>query len=106
MDYQARRKQILVEMARIDSMEKGRVTEEHRESRRDGKTVRLGPYYKHQRWENGRNISRRVPKREVEALREAADGYHRFQSLAAEFVQITVAMTRAKTADDSKKKPG
>jgi hypothetical protein len=106
MNYEARRKQILTQMARINCMEKGRLNEEYRERTRDGKVVRLGPYYQYQRWEDGRNVSRRVPAGEVAQLREAVDGYHEFESLAKEYAQVTIAMTRQSAVDDSKKKPG
>jgi len=105
MEHQERRRQILDQMAQIECMEKGRLSEEYRESRRGGKAVRLGPYYKHQCWENGRNASRRVPAEEVERLREGVDGYHRFRELADEFVEETVAMTR-ESDGEGKKKPG
>ena len=105
MEHQKRRRQILDQMAQIECMEKGRLSEEYRESRKEGKTVRLGPYYKHQCWENGRNASRRVPAAEVERLREGVDGYHRFRELADEFVEATVSMTRESDDDEGKKKP-
>lgn len=106
MDIQKRRQQILVEMAQIDTMEKGRLTEEYRDSYKDGKPVRLGPYYKHQRWENGKNLSRRVPAAQAQELSEAVDGYHRFKALAEEYAELTVEATRAGAADQSKKKSG
>jgi hypothetical protein len=105
MDYEARRKQILKQMARINRMEKGRLNEEYRERTRDGETVRLGPYYKYQRWEAGRNVSRRVPATEVEQLRKAVEGYHEYDELAKEYAELTIAMTRQSAPDASKKKP-
>jgi len=104
MDYEERRAAVLAEMASITRMEKGRLTAEHREVKRDGKTLRLGPYYKHQRWENGRNLSKRVPAKDAEALKDAVEGYHRFQSLADAFVDVTVEMTRDAERQSSKKK--
>ena len=87
--------QILKQMAQIDSMAKGSMNTEYRESkRRDGEKVQLGPYYKHQRWENGRNVTRRVPAEEAEQVKKAVDGYHRFLELADEFVAVTVEMTQ------------
>ena len=106
MDQHKRRRQILKEMAQIDCMEKGRLTEEYRERRKDGERVRLGPYYKHQRWEEGRNVSRRVATGEVELLREAVDGYHEFEELSKEYAEITIGMTRQRSTGDTKKKPG
>ncbi len=58
MNNEARRKQILKQMAQIECMEKGQLTEEFRERLREGEVVRLGPYHKHQRWEDGRNRAR------------------------------------------------
>ena len=105
MNHEARRKQILKQMAQIDCMEKGRLTEEYRETYREGEKVRLGPYFKHQRWEDGRNISRRVPVGEAQHLRQAVEGYHQFEALADEYVQITIERTRQAGNHDSKKKP-
>jgi hypothetical protein len=106
MDIQNRRQQILVEMAQIDTMEKGRLTEEYRDSYKDGKPVKLGPYYKYQRWENGKNVSRRIPAVQAEAMRQAVDGYHRFKALAEEYAELTMQTTRAAAADQGKKQPG
>ena len=105
MEHQEKRRMILEKMAQIECMEKGRLSEEYREKHKDGKRVRLGPYYKHQCWENGRNASRRVPAAEVERLREGVDGYHRFRELADEFVEATVEMTRESAINEGKKKP-
>ena len=106
MNKQKRRHQILQEMASIKQMEKGRLTEEYRESFKNGKAERVGPYFKHQRWEDGRNLSRRVPADQAQQLRNAVEGYHQFEALANEYAEITIAMTReAADEHDSKKKP-
>jgi len=104
---QKRRQQILLEMAGIEQMEKGRLSAEFRESMREGKRVRLGPYYKHQCWEDGQNRSRRVPEEEAEQLREAVEGYHQFRQLADEYAELTIQMTREQAqGTQGKKKPG
>ncbi len=52
MNYQEKREQILKQMAQIDSMARGSMKAEYRETKRkDGEKVQLGPYYKYQRWE-------------------------------------------------------
>lgn len=95
MNYQEKREQILKQMAQIDSMAKGSMNAEFRETtKKNGEKVQLGPYYKHQRWENGRNVTRRVPASEAEQLQKAVDGYHRFRQLADEYAEVTVAMTQ------------
>jgi hypothetical protein len=104
---QKRRQQILQEMAGIEQMEKGRLSAEYRESIRDGQRVKLGPYYKHQCWEDGQNRSRRVPAEQAEQLREAVEGYHQFRQLADEYVELTIQMTRQQAqGSQGKKKPG
>lgn len=96
------RRALLREMALIEHMEYGSLAEEYREAARgDGERSRNGPYYKHQKWENGRNHSRRVPVEEAQSLKEAVEGRQRFESLSAEFIELTVASTR--NADPSKK---
>jgi hypothetical protein len=91
---ESRRRAILKQMAEIVRMERGRVSAEYRSN---GAGIKpRGPYYKHQAWEKGRNVSRRVPLEQVEALEEAIQGYERFRELAEEYVKITVAMTRCK----------
>jgi hypothetical protein len=104
---QKRREQILRKMAGIKRMEKGRLAAEYRETIREGKTVRKGPYYKHQYWEQGHNVSRRVPVEEAETLREAVENYHEFRQLSDEYADLTIQMTRRQTgALQGKKKPG
>lgn len=105
MKHQKRRMQILQEMATIERMEKGQLTEEYRDSLKQGRTEQLGPYYKYQRWEEGRNLSRRVPEVDVPSLRTAIEGYHRYEALAKEYADITIEMTRQTPAADIKKKP-
>jgi hypothetical protein len=93
-------------MAQIDRMEKGRLSAEYSERIEEGKRVRQGPYYKHQCWEQGRNVSRRVPAEEAEELREAVDGYHKFKELSDEYSDLTIELTRKQAESPrGKKKP-
>ena len=75
------------------------------DSFKQGRTQRLGPYYKYQRWEQGRNLSRRVPQTEAPSLRMAIEGYHRYEALAKEYAELTIQMTRQAAPTDAKKKP-
>ena len=63
-----------------------------------------GPYYNHQTWEDGKNISRYVPRDQVPALREAIAGYKQFQTLVEQYVHLRVQASRAERTADSKKK--
>ena len=87
---------ILGEMATLTSMERGTLSEEYRagSSTEGGDPVQLGPYYKHQVWEGGRNVSRRVPPEQVPAMKDELANYERFTELAAAFTGQTIALTR------------
>jgi hypothetical protein len=91
------REAILADIAALTTMQRGTLAEEYRQ-RPDptGKgTIRLGPYYKHQCWENGRNLSRRVSPQEAPHLREDLANHERFEQLSEQLVSLTVAETRA-----------
>jgi DNA-binding transcriptional regulator YdaS (Cro superfamily) len=97
-----KRQQILQQMEQIDCMEQGSLQSETRPSSRDS-NQKQGPYFKHQIWEQGRNVSRRIPAEKAPALAKAIEGRKEFEKLAGQFVEATVAMTRAGTSTDSKK---
>jgi hypothetical protein len=63
-----------------------------------------GPYYNHQTWENGKNVSRYVPQDQVPALQQAIAGYEKFQNLMEQYVQLIIHKTRAEVAAGLKKK--
>jgi hypothetical protein len=63
-----------------------------------------GPYYNHQCYENGRNVSRYVPQEQAPDLKAAIDGYHRVQELMAQYVQLLVEKTRTEREAGAKKK--
>ena len=63
-----------------------------------------GPYYKHQAWENGQNLSRYVSRDQAAAVQEAIDGYQKFQELTEQYAQAVIDKTRAELAAHSKKK--
>ncbi len=92
------RKEILAELNDITTMERGTLAEEYRERPApDGQgAVRLGPYFKHQCWEDGRNRSRRVPVAEVEALSADLDNAQRFEALTSELANLAIAEGRVK----------
>lgn len=87
---------ILQDIAQIQRMDRGSVS-----------VIRQGPdgaYYNHQCSENGRSVSRYVSGEQVTGLKEAIKGYHRFQQLAGQYVQLLVEKTRAERQVGSKKK--
>ena len=87
---------ILQDIAQIQRLDRGSVS-----------VIRQGPegaYYNHQCYENGRNVSRYVPSEQVADLKEAIEGYRRFQQLVEQYVQLLVEKTRAERQASVKKK--
>lgn len=89
-------KDLLKQMAQIDQMERGKLC-----LLREGPS---GPYYKHQTWQEGKNVCRYVPRDQVPALQQAIDGYEKFQQLTQRYADMVIQKTRAELASGFKKK--
>jgi len=90
---QQERAQILQEMAAINAMIRGHLSQQTYRGQRAGQTVVHGPYHLLQRHERGRNNCQRVGPDELEAITDAVAGYRRFQELAERYAALTEAMT-------------
>lgn len=88
---------ILQQIAQIQSMERGKLS--------IIKESASGPFYKLQARENGKNVTRYVPREQAPALREAIEGYKQFQTLTEQYAREVITQTRAAIAAGSKKKP-
>jgi hypothetical protein len=64
-----------------------------------------GPFYKIQARENGKNVTRYVPREQVPAVQQAIEGYKQFQTLTGQYADEVITQTRAAIAAGSKKKP-
>jgi hypothetical protein len=87
---------ILQDIAQIQRLERGTLS-----------VIRQGPegpYYNHQCYENGKNVSRYVPLEQVPEVQQAIEGYHRLQQLVQQYVQIMLDKTRAERETGVKKK--
>lgn len=106
------RKSALDELALLTSIELGTLSEFHRiKPATDGSSaVRSGPYFKHQRWENGRNRSTYIPSDQVESLRQDLENGKRFQQITADLAAAAIQQSRARrsastpTPDTAEKK--
>ena len=59
-----------------------------------------GPYFQHQVWENGKNLSQRIRAEEAPALQTAIANRQLAEALAQEYIAVTVQWTR-QCADDA-----
>ena len=109
IELQQRREQILQEMAAIDRLRRGHLSEQFFKTTRQGKTFRQGPYYVLQRWFQGKNLCERISADQVEPIRQGVEGFKRFQRLAEEFAvvseQITLLAGRIPEAKKKRKPP-
>lgn len=89
-------RELLKQIAQIQQMERGKLC-----LLREGPT---GPYYKHQTWQDGKNVCRYVPRDQVPALQEAIAGFEKFQQLTEQYAELVIQKTRAERASGLKKK--
>jgi hypothetical protein len=103
-NFLTQRTHLIHQMASLQSMEQGSLKAEYRTSSAGGQTGQVGPYYKHQVWQDGRNVSRRISAEEAPGLEAAIANRQRFETLAAQFVDLTVAHTRQCQSATAQKK--
>jgi len=86
---------LLDQIADIQRMEPGKLC-----VMREGKN---GPYYNLQWRENGKPVSRYVPREQVEAVSDHTANYRRFRSLVDEYAQQIIEFTRKERVAGEKK---
>ena len=100
---QQERSQILEQMAQIDRMIRGHVSQQSFQVKRAGQTVTQGPYFLLQRRENGKNNCQRVGAEELDSIVAGVEAYQRFQKLAERYALLTEQLTWAEQAAGIKK---
>lgn len=96
MDTSITPESLLQQMAQVQPLERGTLC-----LLRQGPN---GPYYNHQTWDHGKNVSRYVPQAQVPALQQAIAGYAQFQSLLEQYLQLVEQQSRAARVAGVKKK--
>lgn len=95
---------LLNQIAQIHLMERGKLSSYL--AARD-RSAQSDPYFKLQRWEDGKNVTRHVRSEQVPLVEEALAGYARFQHLVEQYAQLIIEQTRSQLASVGvKKKPG
>lgn len=101
---QQERSRILEEMAHIDRMIRGHVSQQTYQKKRGDQIVTQGPYFLLQRRENGKNNCQRVGTEELDAIVNGVEAYARFQELAQRYARLTEEMTWKEQSAGVKKK--
>lgn len=103
-ELRRQREQILQEIQKIDRLRRGTLSEQFFLKKREGKTIRQGPYYVLQCYLKGSKCSERIPADEAQQAKTDVANYQRFQELAEQFVQITDQITRLENGHIDAKK--
>lgn len=98
------REQVLQEIQTIDRLRRGTFSEQFFIKKREGKTIRQGPYYVLQCYLKGCKCSERIPVDQAQQTKSDVANYQRFQELADQFVQITDQITRLENGHTHAKK--
>jgi len=98
------RARILEQMAQVDRMIRGHVSQQTFQVKRGARTLTQGPYFLLQRRENGKNNCQRVGAEELDSIVAGVEGYHRFQKLVQRYALLTEQLTWEQQAAGIKKK--
>ena len=103
---QQQRSRLLDQMAALDRMERGRLSEQFLKGQKDGQPVLRGPYYVLQRRWGEHILKERVPRDRVALVQSDIHRHEQFQQLADRYAEVTEQMTRLlDTQPELKKKP-
>jgi uncharacterized protein DUF6788 len=101
---QQQRDQILQQIAQIDSMIRGHLSEQTLKTKRASGTASYGPYYTLQRHENGTNNCQRIAAEELQFISEGVLGHARFMELTRRYAELTEQLTWERQSAPIKKK--
>jgi hypothetical protein len=101
---QQERARILQQMAGIDSMVRGHLSQQTYHRKGAGRVLTHGPYYLLQRHQDGRNNCQRIGSEELQFISQAVEGHTRFQELARRYAELTEQATWERQAPEIKKK--
>jgi hypothetical protein len=104
LTLQQERARILEQIAQIDQMIRGHLSQQTYQLRRQGQTVTQGPYYLLQRRENGKNNCQRVSADELQAIVTGVEAHKRFTALTERYAALTEQMTWQQQTPEIKKK--
>lgn len=100
-----RRREILAELAGLDRIRRGSVTEQYVEAAgRRGRRLRRGPYPLYSFKTRGRTVSRRIRADQAAAYREQIAAGRRFQELTHELMELGEALCERDLRADAEKK--
>jgi len=101
---QQQRSVLLDQMAALERMERGRLSEQFLKGEKEGQPVTRGPYYVLQRRLGQQILKERVPLDRLPTVQADIQHHQEFQKLADRYAEITEEMTHLQDADPELKK--
>ena len=101
---QQQRAQILEQIARIDSMIRGHLSQQTLQRKSSAGTSSYGPYHILQRHEKGANNCQRISAEDLGFITDAVQGHARFQELTRRYAELTEQLTWDRQSAQVKKK--
>lgn len=104
LSIQQERAKILQEIAQIDSMIRGHLSQQTLKPKGTSTAGSYGPYYTLQRHENGTNNCQRIRSEEVDFISAGVSGHARFMELTRRYAELTEQLTWDQQSAEVKKK--
>ena len=101
---QQQRAQLLQQMAGIDSMVRGHLSQQTYHRQGAGRVLTHGPYHLLQRHQDGKNNCQRIGPEELPFTSQAVEGHARFQELARRYAELTEQATWERQTPEIKNK--
>lgn len=101
---QQQRALLLQQMASIDSMIRGHLSQQTYRRKSAGRLLTQGPYHLLQRHEKGKNNCQRIGPEQLQFIAQAVEGHTRFQELARRYAELTEQATWERQTPEIKKK--
>lgn len=101
---QQQRAQLLHQMASIDSMIRGHLSQQTYRRKSAGRLLTQGPYHLLQRHQKGKNNCQRIGPEELDFIAQAVEGHARFQELVRRYAELTEQATWERQTPEIKKK--
>ena len=102
---EAERQEILRDMAGIERMRRGTVSEQYVKTRqKDGSVIENGPYFLYSRTEKGRSVSQRITADVLDRYRAETENCRRFKELANRCVLVCEGLAEQDEGSQEKKR--
>jgi len=96
-----KKNELLDQIAQLGTFRRGQLSEQYYEkTNAKGETIRTGPYYVWQAWVKGKKRSIRIPKKDVQKVREEMEVHQQYKELCEELADVMESMSLEPPVDE------